>query len=182
VAWGGRRMAGRAGSLSRQGLHCWLRLQRPLGGGRHGPPAWPRTLWEEAVPGAPPDPARPEPRWESAAPTSPQRSAGRRATAPGGSARLALVESGELRKLVVAVRQPACNSIRPLDRWCCSSSCGGTSRVSCRFPLHAAPGDALIGASRATGWRYVRGQLAQATPWPAPLPGARLADQLSRSG
>jgi len=115
-------------SLSRQGLHCWLRLQRPLGGGvtarQRG-----RELWEEARRwSACPIPARPEPAG-GAAPTSPSASRlGRRATLAVSAAPSLSAESGELRKLVVAGAQRCTRSVRS-TAGAAPAAGGGTSRV-----------------------------------------------------
>ncbi|MFM7312924.1 MAG: isochorismate synthase MenF [Cyanobium sp.] len=129
--------------LSRQGRHCWLRLQRALGG-----EVTARSLAEEL--------------WETA------RRLERRAAAPvvepcvratitGGSAwqdgyraalerALALVEGGDLRKLVLAVRQELRldGVLEPLGllRHLRAGQPG-----SCRFLWQQSPREALLGAS-----------------------------------
>ncbi len=131
--------------LSRQGQHCWLRLQRSLGGGVT-PRQLAEELWEQArrlerlmqQDGL-------EPRVVSRIAihrSSPWRESYRSAVERG----LELVERGELEKVVLAVRQELqleaaphpLALLAPLRRH---------QSGSCRFLWQQARGTALIGAS-----------------------------------
>ena len=131
--------------LSRQGRHCWLRLQRTLGGAFTAR-AVAEELWEQARALEQPDassgiePARQRgpsiasrSRWEPGYRQAVQRA-------------LELIEGGSLRKLVLAVRQQL-----QLDRALDPLDLLGHLRVhqpgSCRFLWQQRAGEALIGAS-----------------------------------
>ena len=133
--------------LSRQGNQCWLRLQRSLGG-EVTPRSIAEELWERArqlerVAGAsgqrlpfPPGPAlaiQHGTQWQSG-----YRNAVERA--------LTLVEQGELRKLVLAVRQELQLSAS-LDPLTLLTQLRRSQPGSCRFLWQHSPGEALLGAS-----------------------------------
>ena len=129
--------------LSRQGRHCWLRLQRNLGG-EVTARAVAEELWEQAQ------------RLQALASEGPagltgdiavaRRSAwqaGYRAAAERG---LELVESDMLRKLVLAVRQQI-ELDAPLDPLQLLAQLRLRQPGSCRFLWQQAGGSALVGAS-----------------------------------
>jgi menaquinone-specific isochorismate synthase len=135
--------------LSRHGRHCWLRLQRTLGGGVTAR-SMAEELWqkgEELVATAAAVPA-----------IRPGAVAGWAGTADGGSpswqrgyrravARaLELVEAGELRKLVLAVRQELRLPQR-LDPLTLLAQLRRSQPGSCRFLWQPAAAEALLGAS-----------------------------------
>ncbi|MEB3256830.1 MAG: isochorismate synthase [Cyanobacteriota bacterium] len=132
--------------LSRQGRHCWLRLQRSLGGA-----VTPRSVAEEL--------------WEMARhlehlasleahlggsfaamgavkECSPWQDSYRRGLERG----LALVEGGELRKLVLATRQRV-ELAQPLDARTLLAHLRRSQRGSCRFLWQPTADGALLGAS-----------------------------------
>ncbi|NQV11504.1 MAG: isochorismate synthase [Cyanobacteria bacterium] len=164
--------------LSRQGRHCWLRLQRPLGGGVTARSVA-EELWEEARRLEHlTDPSEVGARWERS-PDIAQRSSWETGYRLAVQRALALVESGELRKLVVAVRQQL-QLDRQLDPLVLLQQLRRHQPGSCRFLWQQGPGDALIGASPERLLAVRRGQLrsdalAGTAPW------GPLADQLSRS-
>ncbi|MGB5239375.1 MAG: isochorismate synthase [Prochlorococcaceae cyanobacterium] len=131
--------------LSRQGRHCWLRLQRCLGG-EVTPRGVAEELWERAqllsrlpaegeggLPSTSGVSITSRSCWESD-----YREAVRQA--------LGLVESGALRKLVVAVRQQV-GLDQPLEPLELLARLRRHQPGSCRFLWQQRPGDALIGAS-----------------------------------
>jgi len=159
--------------LSRQGRHCWLRLQRNLGG-EVTARALAEELWEQAQrlqalaaeapagrsgqTGAGPDAgakadliSRADPELgrqarPSGSPAGASRSAwqaGYRAAAERG---LELVESGVLRKLVLAVRQQI-ELDAPLDPLQLLAQLRLRQPGSCRFLWQQGDGATLVGAS-----------------------------------
>ena len=129
--------------LSRQGRHCWLRLQRSLGG-EVSARSLAEELWEQAQrlqalqqqpnPEALPAPAiRHRSPWQE----------GYRSVVERG---LELVETGRLRKLVLAVRQELLLD-RPLDPLQLLAELRRRQPGSCRFLWQPGPGPALLGAS-----------------------------------
>jgi menaquinone-specific isochorismate synthase len=128
--------------LSRQGRHCWLRLQRSLGGDVSAR-AVAEELWEEAQ------------RLGAAAPVAPAAAAdpvllhssawepGYRAVVDRG---LELVNGGLLRKLVLAVRQQLLLD-RPLSPLQLLIRLRRHQSGSCRFLWQVGQGPALLGAS-----------------------------------
>ena len=132
--------------LSRQGRHCWLRLQRNLGGGITA-----RSLAEEL--------------WEMGLKLEQAAAADEPITGlEGGGARIAhgsswqhgyraamdkaleLVEGGELRKLVLAVRQQL-QLDRPLEPLSLLRHLRRSQPGSCRFLWQQSGAEALLGAS-----------------------------------
>jgi menaquinone-specific isochorismate synthase len=131
--------------LSRQGRHCWLRLQRTLGG-EVTARAVAEELWEQArrLPVLPPDPCGADAG--GAWPAIRQRSSwqeGYRSVVERG---LELVEGGSLRKLVLAVRQELLLD-RPLDPLRLLAQLRQRQPGSCRFLWQQGEGPALLGAS-----------------------------------
>lgn len=131
--------------LSRQGRHCWLRLQRTLGG-EVSARSLAEELWEQArrLSALPADPSalldagqgpliRHRSAWQ----------AGYRSVVDRG---LELVEGGELRKLVLAVRQEL-HLDRPLDPLRLLAQLRQRQPGSCRFLWQRGEGPALLGAS-----------------------------------
>ena len=164
--------------LSRQGRHCWLRLQRTLGG-EITPRALAEELWEQAQRLAllPSDPsARGD---DDGGPRISHRSAwqaGYRSVVERG---LELVESGTLRKLVLAVRQEL-RLDRPLDPLRLLAQLRQRQPGSCRFLWQQGEGPALLGASPERLLTIRQGQLrSDALAGTAPIGPA--ADQLSGS-
>ena len=131
--------------LSRQGRHCWLRLQRCLGGGITAR-SLAEELWDQA--------RRLEQRAAAAGEAgetpvqaritrgSPWQEGYRSAL---GKA-LALVEQGDLRKLVLAVRQELLLD-GPLDPLALLGHLRRSQPGSCRFLWQQSPREALLGAS-----------------------------------
>ena len=131
--------------LSRQGRHCWLRLQRNLGGGITA-----RSLAEEL--------------WEMAQRLERAAASGEPLASPSEGARIAhgsswhqgyraalekaleLVESGELSKLVLAVRQQLLLD-RPLEPLSLLRHLRRSQSGSCRFLWQQSAAEALLGAS-----------------------------------
>ncbi|MEB3331251.1 MAG: isochorismate synthase [Synechococcaceae cyanobacterium] len=131
--------------LSRQGRHAWLRLQRVLGGG-----ITPRQLAEQL--------------WEMARQLERCAAEGRAMAADDGGPGLAsgacwqdryraaleraleLVETGELQKLVLAVRQQL-QLEGPLDPLRLLRHLRGSQPGSCRFLWQQNEADVLLGAS-----------------------------------
>jgi len=127
--------------LSRQGRHCWLRLQRSLGG-EVSARSLAEELWEQAErlqhlqPSAEAQPAaaiRHRSPWQQ----------GYRSAVERG---LELVETGRLRKLVLAVRQDLLLD-RPLDPLQLLSELRRRQPGSCRFLWQQGDAPALLGAS-----------------------------------
>jgi menaquinone-specific isochorismate synthase len=130
--------------LSRQGRHCWLRLQRTLGG-KVTARQLAEELWEAArrlerlavaPPATPPAiqaTVRRESAWQQGYATTLTRA-------------LELVEGGALRKLVLAVRQELCLD-RGLDPLLMLDHLRSSQPGSCRFLWQRSARDALLGAS-----------------------------------
>jgi menaquinone-specific isochorismate synthase len=130
--------------LSRQGRHCWLRLHRVLGGGVTARSVA-EELWETArrLEGRENPPFIGErPRLTVSARASSWDAGYRTALEQA----LELVESGELRKLVLAVRQRL-QLEGPLDPLCLLAQLRRSQPGSCRFLWQQAEGEALLGAS-----------------------------------
>lgn len=156
--------------LSRQGRHCWLRLQRSLGGEITA-----RSVAEELW-----DAAR---RLERRAAEAHGAEDAVRVAISGGSAwqqgyraaldrALALVERGELRKLVLAVRQELRLDGR-LDPLAMLRHLRRSQPGSCRFLWQQSPREALLGASPERLLTVRQGQLrSDALAGTAPLSGA----------
>jgi menaquinone-specific isochorismate synthase len=131
--------------LSRQGRHCWLRLQRTLGG-EVSARSVAEELWEQAerLAQLPADPCAAA--GDAAGPAVINGSAwqeGYRSVVERG---LELVEAGELRKLVLAVRQQL-QLAQPLDPLLLLAQLRERQPGSCRFLWQRADGPALLGAS-----------------------------------
>jgi menaquinone-specific isochorismate synthase len=131
--------------LSRQGRHCWLRLQRTLGGDVSAR-SLAEELWEQAerLAQLPADPCAAA--GDAAGPAVINGSAwqeGYRSVVERG---LELVEAGELRKLVLAVRQQL-QLAQPLDPLRLLAQLRERQPGSCRFLWQRADGPALLGAS-----------------------------------
>ena len=131
--------------LSRQGRHCWLRLQRTLGGDVSAR-SLAEELWEEAARLAqmPADPNAGQ--GDAPGPAILEGSSwqeGYRSVVERG---LELVEGGELRKLVLAVRQQLLLA-HPLDPLQLLAQLRQRQPGSCRFLWQRAEGPALLGAS-----------------------------------
>ena len=164
--------------LSRQGRHCWLRLQRNLGGDVTAR-ALAEELWEQAERLQ----QRPVTSYTAAragsAPAVRQRSAwqaGYRSVVERG---LELVESGALRKLVLAVRQEL-QLDRPLDPLQLLAQLRQRQPGSCRFLWQQGDGPALLGASPERLLTVRQGQLrSDALAGTAPIGPA--AEQLPHS-
>lgn len=162
--------------LSRQGRHCWLRLQRSLGG-----EVTARSLVEELW-----DTAR---RLERLAAEAAVAEEAVRVAISGGSAwqegyraalgrALELVERGDLRKLVLAVRQELRLDGR-LDPLGLLRHLRRSQPGSCRFLWQQSPREALLGASPERLLTVRQGQLrSDALAGTAPLSGG---DALLRS-
>ena len=164
--------------LSRQGRHCWLRLQRSLGGDVTAR-AVAEELWEQAerLRQLPVEPCLAAP--DGAGPTIRHRSAwqaGYRSVVERG---LELVESGALRKLVLAVRQEL-ELDRPLDPLQLLAQLRQRQPGSCRFLWQQGDGPALLGASPERLLTVRQGQLrSDALAGTAPIGPA--AEQLPHS-
>ena len=131
--------------LSRQGRHCWLRLQRTLGG-EVSARALAEELWEQAqrLSQLPSDPCANQ--GDAPGPAildSPAWQKGYRSVVQRG---LELVEGGELRKLVLAVRQQLLLA-QPLDPLLLLAQLRQRQPGSCRFLWQQGDGPALLGAS-----------------------------------
>ncbi len=127
--------------LSRQGRHCWLRLQRNLGGDSTARSVA-EELWEHAAELG---------RLCVAPPTPPavqvlERSAWQEHYRLAAQQGLALVEEGRLDKLVLAVRQQLELSAA-VDPRSLLAPLRHSQAGSCRFLWQRQPGTALIGAS-----------------------------------
>ncbi|MEY4359752.1 MAG: hypothetical protein RLZZ631_1238 [Cyanobacteriota bacterium] len=131
--------------LSRQGRHCWLRLQRTLGGDVSAR-SLAEELWDQAerLAKLPADPCADQ--GDAHGPAILSSSAwqeGYRSVVQRG---LELVEAGELRKLVLAVRQQLLLA-QPLDPLQLLAQLRQRQPGSCRFLWQQADGAALLGAS-----------------------------------
>jgi menaquinone-specific isochorismate synthase len=129
--------------LSRHGQHCWLRLQRPLGGSISAR-GLAEELWEkarelEALAGA-------RPTWATPGVQVVQRSAWQERYRLAASQALALVEEAKLQKLVLAVRQHLQLSNAP-DPLALLAPLRRHQSGSCRFLWQRQHGAALLGAS-----------------------------------
>ena len=158
--------------LSRQGRHCWLRLQRTLGG-EVSARSLAEELWEQAqrLSALPADPSAAA--GDAAGPAVISGSAwqeGYRSVVERG---LELVESGELRKLVLAVRQQL-HLAAPLDPLQLLAQLRRHQPGSCRFLWQRGDGPALLGASPERLLTVRQGQLrSDALAGTAPVgPGA----------
>ncbi len=131
--------------LSRQGRHCWLRLQRNLGGAVTAR-AVAEELWEQArrLEALPADPEA----WAGLGhgPAVAQRSPWQEGYRSAVERGLELVEAGALRKLVLAVRQQLLLEA-PLDPLQLLAHLRQRQPGSCRFLWQLADGAALLGAS-----------------------------------
>ena len=131
--------------LSRQGRHCWLRLQRTLGGDISARSVA-EELWEQAerLGALPADPHADQ--GHAPGPAIAEHSSwqeGYRSVVQRG---VELVEEGRLRKLVLAVRQQL-RLERPLDPLQLLAQLRMRQPGSCRFLWQHADGPALLGAS-----------------------------------
>jgi menaquinone-specific isochorismate synthase len=164
--------------LSRQGRHCWLRLQRTLGG-EVSARSLAEELWEQAerLAQLPADPCanagdKPGPAIVS----SSAWQEGYRSVVERG---LELVEAGDLRKLVLAVRQQL-HLAQPLDPLQLLAQLRQRQPGSCRFLWQQADGPALLGASPERLLTVRQGQLrSDALAGTAPV--GPNAEQLLRS-
>ena len=159
--------------LSRQGLHCWLRLQRPLGG-EVTARSLAEELWEKAQalraawPGTPPTGTPPTGTAQLRAP-SPLGTPWEQGYRGAVEQAMNLVNQGDLQKLVLAVRQDLSldRAIDPLELL---APLRRHQSGSCRFLWQRAPGSALIGASPERLLTVRQNQLrsdalAGTTPW-----------------
>ena len=166
--------------LSRQGRHCWLRLQRTLGGDVTAR-SLAEELWEQAqrLSALPADPNALAGGDAGSGPAIQRRSAwqqGYRSVVERG---LELVESGALRKLVLAVRQEL-QLDRPLDPLRLLAQLRQRQPGSCRFLWQQGDGPALLGASPERLLTVRQGQLrSDALAGTAPIGPA--AEQLTHS-
>ena len=164
--------------LSRQGRHCWLRLQRTLGGDVSAR-SLAEELWEQAqrLGQLPADPCAAQGDAQGPAILhSPAWQEGYRSVVQRG---LELVEAGELRKLVLAVRQQLVLS-HPLDPLLLLAQLRQRQPGSCRFLWQLTDGPALLGASPERLLTVRQGQLrSDALAGTAPV--GPDADQLLRS-
>ena len=131
--------------LSKQGRHCWLRLQRNLGGDISARSVA-DELWEQAerLGALPSDPCADQ--GHAPGPAIASRSSwqeGYRSVVQRG---VELVEEGRLRKLVLAVRQQLLLD-QPLDPLQLLAQLRLRQPGSCRFLWQQAGGPALLGAS-----------------------------------
>ncbi len=164
--------------LSRQGRHCWLRLQRSLGGDVT-PRCVAEELWEQArlLEALPWDPeaSRVLERGPGIASLSCWQGGYREVVKRG----LELVESGALCKLVLAVRQHL-ELDQPLDPLQLLAHLRQRQPGSCRFLWQQAEGTALLGASPERLLTVRQGQLrSDALAGTAPI--GPQADQLTTS-
>jgi len=154
--------------LSRQGRHCWLRLQRTLGG-EISARSIAEELWEQAqrLGALPPGPAiAGRSAWQE----------GYRSVVQRG---VELIEQDRLRKLVLAVRQQLLLE-RPLDPLQLLAQLRQRQPGSCRFLWQQADGPALLGASPERLLTVRQGQLrSDALAGTAPI--GPQAEQLTRS-
>ena len=158
--------------LSRQGGHCWLRLHRVLGGDVTAR-SIAEELWEKA--------RQLENGAAAAAGAPPPLAVSARGSQWHGAYRaaleqaIALVESGELRKLVLAVRQQL-QLDAPLDPLQLLAQLRRSQPGSCRFLWQQEGGEALLGASPERLLSLRQGQLrsdalAGTAPWGEPADG-----------
>jgi menaquinone-specific isochorismate synthase len=159
--------------LSRQGRHCWLRLHRVLGGGVTARSVA-EELWEMArrLERHDDGEALAEPPGLTVSARASSWHAGYRAALEQA---LELVESGELRKLVLAVRQRL-QLEGPLDPLRLLAQLRHSQPGSCRFLWQQADGEALLGASPERLLCLRQGQLrsdalAGTAPWGEPADG-----------
>ena len=158
--------------LSRQGLHCWLRLQRPLGG-EVTARSLAEELWEKAQAlmaawhGTPPTGTSPLGATAQLRHGTPWEQGYRSAVEQA----MNLVNQGDLQKLVLAVRQDLSldRAIDPLELL---APLRKHQSGSCRFLWQRAAGSALIGASPERLLTVRQNQLrsdalAGTTPWGA---------------
>ena len=137
--------------LSRHGQHCWLRLQRPLGGGVTAR-SLAEELWEQAQlleqqAGSPASvAAAPGPGAWGALPQVLHSSDWQGAYSHAAERALDLIHSGELQKLVLAVRQELLLD-RPLDPLRLLSSLRQRQSGSCRLLWQRQNDQYLVGAS-----------------------------------
>ena len=156
--------------LSRQGLHCWLRLQRPLGG-EVTARSLAEELWEKAQSlmtawqGRPLDATAPLCATGQLRHGTPWEQGYRSAVEQA----MTLVSQGDLQKLVLAVRQDLTldRAIDPLELL---AALRKHQSGSCRFLWQRAAGSALIGASPERLLTVRQNQLrsdalAGTTPW-----------------
>ena len=156
--------------LSRQGLHCWLRLQRPLGG-EVTARSLAEELWEKAQAlmaawhGTPPTGTSPLGATAQLRHGTPWEQGYRSAVEQA----MNLVNQGDLQKLVLAVRQDLSldRAIDPLELL---APLRKHQSGSCRFLWQRAAGSALIGASPERLLTVRQNQLrsdalAGTTPW-----------------
>ncbi len=131
--------------LSRQGRHCWLRLQRTLGGDVSAR-SLAEELWEQAARLAqlPADPNAGQ--GDAPGPAILEGSSWRQGYRSVVERGLELVEAGDLRKLVLAVRQQLLLA-HPLDPLQLLAQLRQRQPGSCRFLWQRAEGPALLGAS-----------------------------------
>ena len=166
--------------LSRQGRHCWLRLQRSLGG-EVTARSLAEELWEQAERlGRLAAEHHASPGHSAArSPSIQHRSAwqqGYRSVVERG---LELVEANRLRKLVLAVRQELLLD-RPLEPQHLLRQLRERQPGSCRFLWQQGDGPALLGASPERLLTVRQGQLrSDALAGTAPIGAA--AEQLTRS-
>jgi menaquinone-specific isochorismate synthase len=133
--------------LSRQGLHCWLRLQRPLGG-EVTARSLAEELWEKAQALMAVWQCMPPTITAQASPTAQLRHGtpweqGYRSAVEQA---MNLVNQGDLQKLVLAVRQEL-SLERALDPLELLAPLRRHQSGSCRFLWQREAGSALIGAS-----------------------------------
>jgi menaquinone-specific isochorismate synthase len=136
--------------LSRHGQHCWLRLQRPLGGGVTAR-SLAEELWEQAQAleqqaGSPAAAAAPGPGERCELPRVLHSSNWQGAYSHAAERALELIHSGELQKLVLAVRQELLLD-RPLDPLQLLGSLRQRQSGSCRLLWQRQSDQYLVGAS-----------------------------------
>ena len=162
--------------LSRQGRQCWLRLQRNLGGDITAR-SLAEELWEmgqHLERAAANDDPRPGPEGGARIAQSSNWQHGYRAALEKA---LELVDSGELSKLVLAVRQQLLLD-RPLDPLSLLRHLRRSQSGSCRFLWQQSAAEALLGASPERLLTVRQGQLrSDALAGTAPL-GAAAAELL----
>ena len=162
--------------LSRQGLHCWLRLQRPLGG-EVTARSLAEELWEKAQTLMAAWHCTPPTGTAPLGATSPLRAIAQlRHGTPwelgyrsAFEQAMALVNQGDLQKLVLAVRQDL-SLDRAVDPLALLAPLRRHQSGSCRFLWQRAAGSALIGASPERLLTVRQNQLrsdalAGTTPW-----------------
>lgn len=162
--------------LSRQGLHCWLRLQRPLGG-EVTARSLAEELWEKAQTLMAAWHCTPPTGTAPLGATSPLRAIAQlRHGTPwelgyrsAFEQAMTLVNQGDLQKLVLAVRQDL-SLDRAVDPLALLAPLRRHQSGSCRFLWQRAAGSALIGASPERLLTVRQNQLrsdalAGTTPW-----------------